>query len=70
VRRDAFTEQWTEREADLRQQRDRATPGEAILYGQSARFVEAVRPAAQVVQDVCDDAEHILRSRPEAVLCD
>ncbi len=68
VRRDAFTDQWTEREADLREQRDRATPGEAILYGQSARFVESVRPAADVVRDVCEAAERILRSRPGSLL--
>jgi nitronate monooxygenase len=39
-----------------------------VLYGQSAGLVDAVRPAAEVVRTVSDEAEHILRSRPEAIL--
>lgn len=70
VRRDAFTDEWTEREAVLREQREGVTAGAPILYGQSARFVGAVRPAAEVVRDVCDEAERILRSRPTALVED
>jgi nitronate monooxygenase len=39
-----------------------------VLYGQSARFVNEVRPAADVVRSVSEDAEHILRSRPPLLL--
>jgi len=41
---------------------------DAVLYGQSAAFVTAVRPAAEVLRTICDDAESILRTRPGAVL--
>jgi nitronate monooxygenase len=68
VRRDVFTDTWTEREAELRRQRERVTPGTALLYGQSARFVDAVVPAAEVVRRVCDEAEALLRTRPGAIL--
>jgi nitronate monooxygenase len=82
VRRNTFTEQWSEREAELRERRDDiAGPAAAnpfagtpdpetsqILYGQSAGFVRAVRPAAEVVSTICDEAEQILRSRPGALL--
>ena len=39
-----------------------------VLYGQSAAFVTAVRPAAEVVRTICDEAESILRSRPSQLL--
>jgi nitronate monooxygenase len=82
VRRNTFTEQWSEREAELRERRDDIAgpaaanpfagtpdPGTSqILYGQSAGFVRAVRPAAEVVGTICDEAEQILRSRPGALL--
>jgi nitronate monooxygenase len=82
VRRNIFTEQWSEREAELRERRDQiAGPAAAnpfagtpdpetsqILYGQSAGFVRAIRPAAAVVSTICDEAEEILRSRPGTLL--
>jgi len=68
VRRDAFTDEWAEREGELRAQRESVTGGQPILYGQSARFVDAVRPAAEVVRQVCDEAERILRTRPGMLL--
>jgi len=40
----------------------------AILYGQSAGAVRAVRPAAEVVRIICDDAERTLRERPRDLL--
>jgi len=40
----------------------------ALLYGQSAGFVDAVRPAAEVVRAVSEDAERIVRSRPQSIL--
>lgn len=70
VRRDTFTDTWTEREAELRQHREQATPGRPVLYGQSARFVPAVRTAADVVRDVSEQAETVLRTRPAAVVAD
>lgn len=63
VRRDAFTDEWAGREADLRQH-PAQPPSQPILYGQSARFVMGVRPAAEVVHDISQAAEHVLRSRP------
>jgi nitronate monooxygenase len=70
VRRDAFTDEWTEREAELRHRREEIAPAasRAILYGQSARFVDAVRPAAEVVLRVSGDAERILRERPSELV--
>ena len=82
VRRNRFTDEWTEREAELRDRREEMAPPagtnpfedppdpetSAVLYGPSAGFVDAVRPAAEVVRTVSDEAERILRSRPEAIL--
>ena len=70
VRRDEFTDEWAEREAELRLEPGRATPGRPILYGQSARFVDAVRTAAEVVRDVSEQAEAVLRTRCAAVVTD
>lgn len=70
VRRDAFTEEWTEREAELRATRDSVTPGASVLYGQSARFVDSVIAAADVVRRISDDAEALLRTRPTRLLQD
>ncbi|MEY2446558.1 MAG: nitronate monooxygenase, partial [Acidimicrobiaceae bacterium] len=68
VRRDEFTDEWTEREAELRQRPVQVTPGQAILYGQSAHFVDAIRPAGDVVRAVSADAERILRERPATLV--
>jgi nitronate monooxygenase len=68
VQRDAFTDEWTERESELRARRADVTPGRAVLYGQSAAFVDRVRPAADVVQQISAAAERILRERPTALL--
>jgi nitronate monooxygenase len=82
VRRNRFTEEWSEREAALRDRTEEfAAPEGAnpfgaapdpdtsqVLYGQSAAFVDAVRPAAEVVRATSDEAELILTSRPRALL--
>lgn len=82
VRRNEFVDEWSEPEAELRQRRDEFAlpPGtnpfeappdpakESILYGESAAFVNSVRPASEVVRAVCEDAEQILRNRPESLL--
>lgn len=64
VQRDAFTDEWTEREAELRRDPGQVRPERSPhLYGQSARFVDAVRPAGEVVLDVSREAEAVLRER-------
>lgn len=75
VRRNRFTDEWAHREDDVRVQREKlasqfADVGDrpdldrdAILYGQGAAFVSAIRPAADVLRTICDDAERILRER-------
>jgi len=68
VRRDSLTDEWTEREAELRRSPESATPGVAVLYGQSARFVDSVVSASEVVHRVCTEAEQLLRTRPSALL--
>ncbi|HEX7168845.1 MAG TPA: hypothetical protein VF230_17845 [Acidimicrobiales bacterium] len=68
IRRDAFADEWDGREAELREQRDRVKPERPVLYGQSARFVDAVRPAADVVRRLASEAEKVLRSRPPTLV--
>jgi nitronate monooxygenase len=80
VRRNRFTDEWSGREVELRDRGMVAPAGvnpfetapdpetSAVLYGQSAGFVNAIRPAAEVIRSICEDAERILRSRPEAIL--
>ena len=79
VRRNRTTDEWTDREAELRTRREEVaatfarggTPDperDAIRYGQSAGAVGAVRPAADVVRSISAAAEVILRDRPEALL--
>lgn len=74
VRRNRFTDEWAGRDEELRSRRDevaRDTPDDgrldpdvhAIRYGQSAAFVDEIRPAAEVIRNVVDDASSILRSR-------
>ena len=67
VRRDAFTDEWHEREAELRQAKARPT-GEAVLYGQSAAFVTEIRSAADLVHQLVNETEQVLRQRPSALL--
>jgi nitronate monooxygenase len=78
--RNPFVEQWHHREHELRdhldevvaeyasalQQRDPERT--AVLMGQSAAFVDAIRPAADVVRSICDGAEQILRERSSQLL--
>jgi nitronate monooxygenase len=69
TRRDELVEEWTGREQELRERLDqvrdglKAEPAIPINMGQSAGFVSAVRPAADVVASICDDAEVVLRDR-------
>ncbi len=82
VRRNDFTDEWEGRLDELRERRKdvaarrRApsdSPGldpatDAILYGQSAAFVPAIRSAGDVVRSISDDAERFLRTRPATLL--
>ncbi len=68
VRRDSFTQEWAEREAELRERRDGTQPGTPLYFGQSARFVDAVRPAADVVRLVSTSAERVLIERSAELL--
>jgi nitronate monooxygenase len=80
LRRNRFTDEWAGREAELQARKAEfaappPSPGKApdpdtdqILYGQSAAFVTAIRPAAEVLRTICDDAEAILRKRPAQLL--
>src|SRR2546425_12557775 len=76
VQRNKFTDEWHGREKEIAERREELAPmvqaGEsdfnsglrAILYGQSAGAVSAIRPASEVVRTICDDAERLLRNRP------
>lgn len=79
VRRNRFTEEWSEREAELRESSTASTMADpfesppdpetgAVLYGQSAGFVHNISPAAEVLRSVSVDAERILRTRPQLLL--
>lgn len=82
VRRNRFTDEWSERAATLRERKEEfALPEDvnpfeappdpdtsAIPYGQSAAFIDAVRPAAEVVRTISAEAEAILNSRPRSLL--
>jgi hypothetical protein len=39
-----------------------------LLFGQSADFVHAVRPAADVLRELCETAEHHLRTRVDNIV--
>ena len=67
VHRDAFTEEWAEREAELRSS-DNVSFGRPVYMGQSAAFVDAVRPAEDLVRRLSGEAERLLRERPRALL--
>jgi len=79
-RRNDFTDEWDGRDAEIVKNRESLTAQvleaernfdparRAVLYGQSAGAVHSVRPAAEVLRSICDDAERILRDRAAAVL--
>jgi nitronate monooxygenase len=80
VQRNTFTDEWHGRYDDIianreelqkqvqAAQADFKSGVRAILYGQSAGAVPAVRPAAEVVRAICEDAERLLRDRPRDLL--
>jgi nitronate monooxygenase len=80
VQRNKFTDEWHGREDEIKdhreelQKRVQAAQADfnsgvrAILYGQSAGLVNAIRPAAEIVRTICDDGERILRERLRELL--
>lgn len=76
----SFTDRWNGREEELAQQREDVasrhayatdTPDTAtdhIPLGPAAGLIDAVRPAAELMERVCSDAERILRTRPASLL--
>jgi len=82
VRRNAFTDEWHGRDADVTAQRERLAAElapayrefdpkrSAVLYGQAAGSVHAVRPAAHVLHELSRDAERILREHAQGLLLD
>ncbi len=77
VRREPVVDQWIGREAELRASpeiavnqftEDRARGGQTVLMGQGAGMVKSVRPAGDVIREMCEDAERILRERVPALL--
>jgi nitronate monooxygenase len=84
VRRNRFTEDWVDRAAELEDCRSEVSAARAaassggpegletreLIYGQSAGSVDHIRPAAEVVHSICEDAEVHLRSRPSSLLAE
>jgi len=74
-RRNRFTNEWDSRDQEIIERRqelqarvlaaandfDRAGD-RAVLYGQSAGAVQVTRPAAEVVRQICEDAERLIRA--------
>jgi nitronate monooxygenase len=79
-RRNAFTDEWDGRDAEIVENRETLSQQvleaernfdparRAVLYGQGAGAVHSVRPAAEVLRSICEDAEHILRDRTRRLL--
>lgn len=75
-----FTDEWQGRENEVADQRaelsetytytaERPDPStDHITFGPSAGVVREIRPAAQVIEDMCADAEYLLRTRPGSIL--
>jgi nitronate monooxygenase len=75
VHNNPFIQSWHGRESELRARLDEVLPAYAealqrgdrdivpLLFGQSTDFVHAVRPAADALRELCETAEHCLRTR-------
>ncbi len=80
VYRNRAAQEWFGREGELRQRRDELLPAyqeaqqrgdleaTAVHFGQSAGAVSAVRPAADVLRAICDDADRLLRERASSLI--
>jgi NAD(P)H-dependent flavin oxidoreductase YrpB (nitropropane dioxygenase family) len=75
VRRNRFVERWAGREWELRQKRDQVGPQLAdartrddtqeftLGTGQTAGLINDLKPAAQIVQEIVEEAERIIADR-------
>jgi nitronate monooxygenase len=69
TRRDPLVAEWLGREQELRERleqvraRLQSDPVATINMGQSAGFVPSIRPAAEVLETICADAERLLKRR-------
>ena len=70
VQRTPFVDEWTGREAELPSHRRDLTPAPPFYFGQSAAFVSGVGSAGEVVREICESAERVLRDRPGQILGD
>lgn len=80
VRRNQFTDKWADREAELQERRaelagdnpflvaDPDPETDPMAYGQGAGSIDAIRPAAEVLDRICVAAEQLLRSRTSTLL--
>jgi nitronate monooxygenase len=69
MQRDSFTDEWHEREAELRARADEVDlPTGVHFFGQSARFVEGIQPAGDVVRSITERAANVLAERPGQLL--
>jgi nitronate monooxygenase len=80
VYRNGFVRRWDGRDEEIRRQREELASDAAhgweqqdpelasVYLGQSAVNVKAIRPAAQVLRDIGDGAEELLRSRSRYLL--
>jgi nitronate monooxygenase len=80
VHNNPFIQSWHGRENELRTSLDDILPTYAealqrgdrdivpLLFGQSADFIQAVRPAADVLRELCETAEHCLRTRLDNIV--
>jgi nitronate monooxygenase len=70
-----FVQEWHGRENELRQRLDQVVPGYleaaqrrdpeavAVYFGSAAASVKAVRPASEVLRDICEQGERTLKQR-------
>ena len=75
-----FVQKWDGRDNEIRDRREElisdaaeawanADPEMASVYmGESAGSVTSIRPAAEVLRDICDQAENLLRERSDQLL--
>ncbi|MBS9534803.1 nitronate monooxygenase [Mycobacterium sp. M1] len=80
VHRNRTTDRWANHDTELLDQDSRTAAAHApgptdhdpqtgeFAYGQGAGAIDAIRPAAEVLDRICGAAEQILRSRPSALL--
>ena len=77
VYRNRLVREWDGRDADILAHREELTSDvaagrasgdtsvSAVYMGQGAGHINAIRPAAEVMKDICEGAENILRGLPD-----